>query len=88
MKLKEEGTTYSTLLAEGHGELAQAYLKDRNVPIEEIAYLLGFSEPSVFHRTFKRWTGTTPGLYRRQTMDANRSAESMVDKQGRVENWL
>jgi AraC-like DNA-binding protein len=70
LKLKEEGTTYSTLLAEGRRELAQAYLKDRNVPIEEIAYLLGFSEPSVFHRTFKRWTGTTPGLYRKQVMNA------------------
>jgi AraC-like DNA-binding protein len=69
-KLKDEGTTYSTLLAESRRELAQAYLKDRNVPIGEIAYLLGFSEPSVFHRTFKHWTGTTPALYRRQAMDA------------------
>lgn len=67
LKLKEEGTTYSALLAEGRRELAQVYLKDRNAPIDEIAYLLGFSEPSVFHRTFKRWTGITPGLYRKQS---------------------
>lgn len=73
LKLKEEGTTYSTLLAEGRRELAQAYLKDRNAPIEEIAYLLGFSEPSVFHRTFKRWTGTTPGHYRKQALDTTKA---------------
>jgi AraC-like DNA-binding protein len=73
LKLKEEGTSYSALLSEGRKELAQAYLKDRDVPIDEIAYLLGFSESSVFHRTFKRWTGTTPGIYRRQEMDTNRA---------------
>jgi AraC-like DNA-binding protein len=27
---------------------------------------LGFSEPSYFNRAFKRWTGRTPGDYRRQ----------------------
>lgn len=42
--------------------------KDQKVPIEEITYLLGFSEPSVFHRTFKRCTGLTPGTFRRQFM--------------------
>jgi AraC-like DNA-binding protein len=67
MKLREEGTTYSELLAEGRRELAQEYLRDQNVPIEEITYLLGFSEPSVFHRTFKRWTGITPGVFRKHT---------------------
>lgn len=75
LKLKEEGTTYSTLLAEGRRELAQAYLKDQNTSIDEIAYLLGFSEPSVFHRTFKRLTGTTPGLYRRQAMDTGKAIQ-------------
>jgi AraC-like DNA-binding protein len=36
------------------------YLADEKVAIAEIAYLLGFSEPSAFHRAFKRWTGRTP----------------------------
>jgi len=41
-------------------DLALRYLADRNLAVAEIAYLLGFSDPSPFHRAFKRWTGTTP----------------------------
>ncbi|MCC5606031.1 AraC family transcriptional regulator [Nostoc sp. CHAB 5834] len=32
--------------------------------MHDVAFLLGFSEPSAFHRAFKRWTGKTPQAYR------------------------
>jgi AraC-like DNA-binding protein len=32
--------------------------------LNEIAFLLGFSEPSAFYRSFKRWTKQTPQQYR------------------------
>ena len=63
-KLKSEGTSFSELLENIRKELALNYIKDRFTPIAEIAYLLGFSEASVFHRSFKKWTNTTPGKYR------------------------
>ena len=34
----------------------------------EIAERLGFSEPSTFHRAFKKWTGVSPGEYRRNRL--------------------
>jgi AraC-like DNA-binding protein len=60
-RLTDEGLTFDQLLEELRKELALRYLSDRKVAIAQIAYLLGYSEPSAFHRAFKRWTGKTPG---------------------------
>ncbi len=45
--------------------MALRYLADARVELGEIAYLLSFSEPSAFHRAFKRWTGRTPAEVRK-----------------------
>lgn len=62
-KLKQEGHSFQNLLNEARKELAQQYLKTKQVNKSEIAYLLGFSEVSVFSRNFKKWTGMTPTEY-------------------------
>jgi len=49
-------------------KLAFRYLRDPQVPIGEVAFLLGFSDCNAFHRAFKRWTGTPPGTFRRQAL--------------------
>jgi AraC-like DNA-binding protein len=64
MRLSEEGVTFSRIVRDVRRELAKTYLADRDYSIDEITFLLGFSEPSVFHRAFKTWTGLTPGEYR------------------------
>lgn len=64
-KLAEEGVTFDALLDELRRDLALRYLSDRRLAIAEVAYLLGYSEPSPFHRAFKRWTGKTPAEARR-----------------------
>jgi AraC-like DNA-binding protein len=64
LKLRDEGTTFSVLLDEIRKDLALEYLKNEENTIAEISYILGFSEPSVFHRCFKRWTNSTPNSYR------------------------
>lgn len=64
LHLKEEGTTYQQLLDEIRKELAVKHLQEANLSTTDIAYLLGFAEPSVFFRSFKKWTGVTPGAYR------------------------
>lgn len=62
-KLKQEGQSFQNLLNEVRKELAQQYLKEKQVSKSEIAYLLGFSEVAVFSRNFKKWTGITPTEY-------------------------
>lgn len=64
LHLKDEGVTYQQLLDEVRRELAVRHLREPHLSTTDIAYLLGFSEPSVFFRSFKRWTGQTPGAYR------------------------
>jgi AraC-like DNA-binding protein len=63
-KLKEEGLTFSQIATNVRQELAKSYLAEKRYTIDDITYLLGFSEPSVFRRAFKVWTGKTPGQYR------------------------
>jgi AraC-like DNA-binding protein len=64
-RLTDEGLTFDALLEDLRKELALRYLSDRKVAIAQVAYLLGYSEPSAFHRAFKRWTGKTPSEARR-----------------------
>ena len=64
-KLREEDVSYKSLLNETRRQLAQAYLEETKFSINEISYLLGFSETSAFHRAFKRWSGMNPSQYRR-----------------------
>ncbi len=63
-KLHEAGTSHNELLHEMRRQLAMDYLREPDMAICEVAYLLGFSESSSFHRAFKRWTGRTPKEFR------------------------
>ena len=65
-KLRASGTSHQELLDEMRRELALRYLREPEMAVCEVAYLLGFSESSAFHRAFKRWTGTTPNDFRRR----------------------
>ena len=61
------GTSYQQVLDEVRKRLALQYLSTTHLPLYEIAFLLGFSDPSNFRRAFKKWTGKTPGDYRRDS---------------------
>lgn len=63
-RLAEEGCSYQQLLADTRRQLAEQHLREGRLPAAEIALLLGYSEPSVFFRAFRQWTGLTPGEYR------------------------
>lgn len=63
-RLAEQNTNFRQELDEVRHRLAIGYLKDPQLTLTEISYLLSFSEPSAFHRAFKRWTGESPRRYR------------------------
>jgi|SRR6266404_1188832 len=65
-KLRHHGTSHQQLLDQMRKDLAMRYLREPEMAICEVAYLLGFSESSALHRAFKRWTGITPSEFRGQ----------------------
>ncbi len=65
-RLAETGDAFSELVDEARLSAAEHYLADDRFTLGEIAYLLGFNEPSNFHKAFRRWKGVPPGAWREQ----------------------
>ncbi len=63
-RLAEKNTTFTKLVEHIRADLARQYLSEPHRSIGEIAYLLGYSEPSNFARSFKHWSGLTPNRFR------------------------
>jgi AraC-like DNA-binding protein len=64
--LQNEGTSFQKLKDGCRMEAAFHYLSCPDYLIGDIAEQLGFDDTSAFFRGFKRWTGLTPGEYRKR----------------------
>lgn len=62
--LRRHGTTYQQVLDDVRKRLALQYLTTTQLPLYEIALLLGFNDSSNFRRAFRKWTGKLPSDYR------------------------
>lgn len=65
--LTAERTTFRAILDDLRREIARDYLESSEAPINEIAYLAGFSEPSAFSRAVSRWFGRSPIRVRQES---------------------
>lgn len=63
-RLGAEGTTYQQVLDETLKALAEGYLKQQQLSLAEVAWLLGYVEQASFFRAFRRWYGMTPQEFR------------------------
>lgn len=63
-RLREEGAGFAAILDETRAALAKSYLAEPNLPVSEIAWLLGYQEVSSFTHAFKRWTAMAPQQFR------------------------
>ncbi len=64
-KLQQENTSFKVLVNELREELAKQYIQDNSLSLLDIAFMLGFNDYSSFSRAFKRWTGKSPSIYRK-----------------------
>ncbi len=65
-RLAEANVTFSELVETARCERALLLMRASSVSLDEVAEQLGYSTVSNFVRAFRRWTGTTPGVYRRE----------------------
>jgi AraC-like DNA-binding protein len=63
-KLKAAGHGYKELLDNIRRQLAEAYLADSTLSMNEIAFLVGYQEQSSFNHAFKTWNGIPPSVFR------------------------
>lgn len=62
--LRAEGTSFKAVRENTRKSLATDYVGRADVSLQEVAFLLGFSDQSNFSRAFRRWTGTSPKAWR------------------------
>lgn len=58
-RLSDQGTSFTAVVSDCRHRMTDHYLSHTKLPIAEIAYLVGYSEPSSFYRAYKRWSGRT-----------------------------
>jgi AraC-like DNA-binding protein len=63
-RLVDEGTSFHELLEDVRHTLAVEHVKSGRLSIEEIAYMLGYSDLANFRRAFRRWESVPPSAYR------------------------
>jgi AraC-like DNA-binding protein len=66
-QLRQEGVTFARLLEELRREMAPALLRDGQHGVSEVAFLLGYEDPSAFRRAFQRWFARSPRSFRSST---------------------
>jgi AraC-like DNA-binding protein len=77
-RLEAEGSSFHTLLEQCRKEQALVLLSDRELPVKAVSHALGYADPSVFFRAFRRWTGTSPAAYRSRAARVSPSTERLA----------
>jgi AraC-like DNA-binding protein len=67
-RLSSEGLNFAGVMQRLKADLAKRHLADESLSISEVAWLLGYQDPSAFTHAFKRWTGSPPRTLRQSSI--------------------
>lgn len=59
-RLRDEQVSYQQLVAQWRQQMALHYLRNTTLPVQQIAYLLGYADPANFGRAFRQQHGVSP----------------------------
>jgi AraC-like DNA-binding protein len=65
-RLRAEHTTFAHVLAELRREMAPSLLRDGDLAVSEVAFVLGYEDVASFQRAFRQWFGVSPRQFRRR----------------------
>jgi AraC-like DNA-binding protein len=65
-RLSDLQMEFSAILADVRFEAALRMINDPRLSVIDIAYDLGYTDPSNFTRAFRHWTGVTPSEFRKR----------------------
>lgn len=74
-RLVAEGTSFSAVLDAVRADRATRYLAEGDLPLGQVAALLGYTEQSAFNRSCRRWFGQTPRAHRRRLLARNSASD-------------
>ena len=77
-RLREAGTTFQAVLDDVRFEVARQLLLYTEQCMDDVAASLGYAAVAPFMRSFRRWSGTTPGKWRRRATQADGAADAMT----------
>lgn len=63
-RLRKRDISFKYILNNTRSQLAEKYLKNNELNITEIAFLLSYKDQTSFNRAFKTWTGLSPTTWR------------------------
>ena len=69
-RLQESGTTFRALLDAVRFDAARVLLHGSAVSLEDVANRLGYADVTAFARAFRRWSGSSPAVWRRKHVAA------------------
>lgn len=70
-RLQAEHTSYQQLVVAWRQHMAEHYLTNTALPVQQIAYLLGYADPANFGRAFRQQRAMSPRQFRQRAMPAN-----------------
>jgi AraC-like DNA-binding protein len=79
----DEGTSFHKLLEDVRRTLALEHVRSGRFAIEEIAYMLGYSDLANFRRAFRRWESVPPSVYRASKIAGSEIAPVTESRSGR-----